>query len=113
MSEIKKIDAGGLHLTVRYLKLEDLGQLIALTSSVSWQLTLEDLKMMHKADNKGFVGAFLDDGTLICKKCFTLVIIINDTDYKQINIKWYLNRLCLSLLELFRCMILLLQVTSA
>ena len=67
MSEITVIEAGGLRLSVRYLTSEDLGQFIALSSSVSWRLSFDELKIMHKADPQSFIGAFLDDGMLISK----------------------------------------------
>ena len=67
MSQPMTIDASGLHLTIRPLLPHELGQLVALTSSVSWQLSLEELKMMLLANPEGFIGAFLDDGSLICR----------------------------------------------
>ena len=63
------ITSGGNKIAIRCLTKEDLTQAYDLTIKENWPVTQEDFHCMFKAQPQAFIGAFLEDGTLI-SKCF-------------------------------------------
>ena len=58
---------GGNQIAIKCLTKEDLTQAYDLNIKESWPVTQEDFHCMFKAQPQAFIGAFLEDGTLISK----------------------------------------------
>ena len=61
------MEFGGTTVKICSLGRDDLPQVHRLTSEFGWSTTFEDITNTFAAYPHGFEGAFLQDGTLICK----------------------------------------------